>query len=133
MSTARQRTSATCDGSYISRAMAETTPTAEQILGELAPAKSKDRYDQAWEAFLAFLKTEDKENYCPTEDDYICYFHRLHKNKGFKSSSLWLTHSLLNNNHQRIFGERLQKWSCIQLVLKHYEVGCQKNRVHLHP
>ncbi len=31
--------------------------------------------------------------------------------------------SHLNNNHQRIFGERLQKWLRIQLVLKHYEVG----------
>ncbi len=29
---------------------------------------------------MAFL--EIKENICPTDDDYICYFHHLHKTKG---------------------------------------------------
>ncbi len=105
------------------------TPTAEQILDELAPAKSKGRYDQVWEAFMAFQRMEDKEKNCPTESNYICYFHLFHKNKGFKASSLWSTHSCLNNHNQRLF--ELQKWPPIQLILRQYEVGYIRKTAHI--
>ncbi len=50
------------------------SPTAGQILSELAPAKSKSRYDQAWAEFMAFLNCDDHQ---PNEEDYIQYFHHL--------------------------------------------------------
>ncbi len=98
--------------------MASTT--AEQILSELVHAKSKSRYDQAWAEFMAFLNCDDHQ---PNEEDYVRYFHHLHKSRGSKSSSLWSIYISLNNNNQRLFGDYLQKWPHIQLLLKQYEVG----------
>ncbi len=55
----------------------------------------------------------------PTKDDYIRYFHYLHHNQQYKSSSLWLTYSRWNNCHQRFFGTKLQ----ITVLLKNYQSG----------
>ena len=35
----------------------DTIPSADEILGQLAPSKSKIRYTKAWEAFQTFLAT----------------------------------------------------------------------------
>ncbi len=125
----------------------DTVPSLDQIFASLAPEKSKARYDKCWEMFQDFLctgqvtdatGTTDEQsthqrqdpkilqNRSPTEEDYIKYFWYLRHTKKFKSSTLWSTYSRLNNNHQRLYGAKLQKWPRIGNQLKQFEVGYER-------
>ena len=67
----------------------------------LAPSKSKFRYEKAWADVLVFLEKE--EGYHPTEEDLILYFMYLEKDQGFKSSSLWSLYSRTNNGMKHLY------------------------------
>ena len=45
----------------------------------LTPAKSNKRYNDAWTAFLDFIKKQEQ----PTEDDFIEYFDYLRNEKKY--------------------------------------------------
>ncbi len=125
----------------------DTVPSIDQIFANLAPEKSKARYDKCWEMFQDFLSTgkvtittdntdeqstqqrqESKtlQNRAPNEEDFIKYFWYLRHTKKLKSSTLWSTYSRLNNNHQRLYGVKLQKWPRIGNQLKQFEVGYER-------
>ena len=106
----------------------------EKILSDVVPNKSKQAYDKTWSDFELFRRSSDTKNENkdetnqqindePGEEDYMQYFYYLHKEKKFKSSSLWCMYSRLNNNHQRRFGQKLQRWPRITMLLKKYEAG----------
>jgi len=97
--------------------------SVEDILGKLAPAKSKGVYDKAWADFEEFIKEGGQENEVPpttgpSEQSYIKYFHHLRTKRCLKSSSLWAVYSRLNNCHQRRYGLKLQQWPRITMMLK---------------
>jgi hypothetical protein len=64
----------------------------------------------------------------PNEEDYIRYFYYLVTVKKFKVSSIWATYSRLNNCHQRLYGNRLQQWPRIKLVIKTFESGYKRKK-----
>ncbi len=111
--------------------------TADTILKGLAPQKSASTYDLAWDAFKSFVMVQREKKVAqseitsvdsfgkvpPKEEEYIQYFHYLHKFKSYKASSLWTHYSRLNNCHQRFFGAKLQTWPRLTLLLKNYNVG----------
>ena len=70
------------------------------ILGNLAPVKSAERYHKDWDKFVAFV--DKGPEYSPGEEDFIRYFSFLRESKEMKSSSLWTVYSRLNNTLRRL-------------------------------
>ena len=93
--------------------------SADEIMGSAGPLKSAQEYKLAWEKFEEFRKSTDE----PQEQDYLQYFNYLHDGKNFKSSTLWKTYGMLNSQHQRKYGNRLQLWPRIKMLLKRYNQG----------
>lgn len=89
------------------------------IIGELGPAKSGKAYDLAWKRFVDFTGNDDK----PNEDSYLQFFDFLKRQHGYKASSFWSLYSKLNSVHQRTYGNRLQDFPRVKLLLKTYEEG----------
>lgn len=109
--------------------------SAEEILREMGPAKSKARYEKSWTDFVEFLDTNSKTNSdsnsranIPTEEDYLSYFDYLHRIKEWKFSTIWSTFSKLNGTHSKLYGSRLQQWPRIQTLLKSYAHNYQRKK-----
>lgn len=95
--------------------------SANEIMANLTPAKSAKRYNDAWNAFMEFSKEDP-----PTENDFIEYFDHLRHVKHHAPSSLWTYYSMINNKFQALYGEKLQKYPRITLLLKSYESGYKR-------
>ena len=96
--------------------------SAAEIMGSAGPQKTAHLYDIAWAKFEEYRGVSDE----PCEDDYVKYFHYLHEAKEFKSSTLWNTYAKLNSVHQRKFGNRLQLWPRLKMLLKRYNQGYKR-------
>lgn len=94
-----------------------------EIIAEIGPQKSKDRYDKAWNDFLAFCKTST-----PGENDYLQYFDFLKTAKGYKASSIWSEYSKLNSSHFIKLGSKLQQWPRVSALLKSYMAGYERKK-----
>ena len=93
--------------------------SAEEIMNAAAPLKSAYRYDQEWKKFEEFRGNSDE----PGEAEYLKYFDYLHEGKEFKASTLWKMYGILNSNHQRKYGRRLQYWPRLKKLLNRYNQG----------
>ena len=93
-----------------------TKRSAKDIMQTLTPNKSGNRYDAAWNDFMNYLSKNER----PVEDDYIEYFDYMKNVKKYASSSIWSYYSMLNNKHQILYGEKLQKYPRITMLLKSY-------------
>ena len=98
---------------------ADDRRSLDTILNELAPAKSAKEYAKAWETFTRFLGHQN----CPSETEYLQFFDHLRRHRDYKASTFWSLFSKLNSMHQRKFGERLQAFPRIKILLKSYEQG----------
>lgn len=94
--------------------------SAEMILKEISPFATGKRYDEKWNHFCDYVDLKDKK---PTEEDFIRFFDHLKKEKNYASSTMWTVYSMLNNKMQLLFGEKLQIYPRLTLLLKSYEVG----------
>ncbi len=94
-----------------------------EIIAEIGPQKSKERYDKSWSDFLAFCNTPT-----PGESEYLQYFDYLKNAKGYKASSIWAEYSKLNSSHFIKFGSRLQQWPRISALLKNYMSGYERKK-----
>ena len=97
--------------------------SANEIMNGLGPLKSADRYNLEWSKFEEFRANPGEE---PGEGDYIRYFDFLHEAKEFKASTLWKTYAMLNSMHQRKYGNRLQLWPRLKMLLKRYNQGYER-------
>ena len=93
--------------------------SGDEIMKSVGPMKSSHEYDLAWAKFEEFRNSSDE----PGEQDYLKYFHYLHDGREFKASTLWKTYGMLNSLHQRKYGERLQIWPRLKMLLKRYNQG----------
>ena len=93
--------------------------SVDDILRSIKPFKSQKAYEKAYTEFKKYIGKEEK----PDEHDFIQYFDHLKNTKGFASSSIWSHYSMLNNMHQTLYGEKLQKYPRITHILKSYEAG----------
>ena len=93
--------------------------SANDIMADQAPSKSRDVYERAWVLFGEFLNRDVNQSE-PKEEDYIRYFDYLRKAKNYKSSSLWAIHSRVKNCHQRRYGTD-PKWKRVYMQLQSYE------------
>ena len=59
----------------------------------------------------------------PTEEDFIQYFDYLKGVKKLAANTIWSQYSMLNHKFQALFGEKLQKFPRITMLLKSYENG----------
>ncbi len=98
----------------------------DAILGNLVPAKSKLSYDKAWTLFKEHCQLQPGE--LPKEEHVMGYFDFLHREKKYKSSTLWSTFSMLNHCHQLEFGGlKLQdKFPRVKIQLKCYNAGYER-------
>ena len=93
--------------------------STEEIMNGAAPLKSAYRYDQEWHKFEEFRGNSDE----PGEEEYLQYFDYMHESKKFKASTLWKMYGILNSNHQRKYGLRLQYWPRLKKLLNRYNQG----------
>ncbi len=99
---------------------AQNEVSLDDILQDMAPAKSSKAYESVWNDFLTFSCKEDP--YQLDEADFMKYFHFLKKSGNQKSSTLWTKYSMLNNVYQRKTGKKLQTLSPrLTLQLKAYQ------------
>ena len=98
--------------------------SADEIMDKAAPLKSAFRYDQEWQKFEEFRGNSDE----PEEADYLKYFNYLHEGMKFKASTLWKMYGMLNSNHQRKYGRRLQYWPRLKKLLNRYKQGYVRKR-----
>ena len=96
--------------------------SASEIIENLTPRASAKRYNNAWDSFIRFSEKEDK----PTESDFIEYFDYLQREKKYAPTSLWTFYSMINNKFQGLYGEKLQKFPSLTLLLKSFEAGHQR-------
>ena len=64
----------------------------------------------------------------PTEDDFIKYFDYLHTDKKLSASTCWSNYSMLNDQYKRVFGEQLQQFSRLTILLKRYHEGYTRKK-----
>lgn len=93
--------------------------SAEEILSSINPVKSAKRYDCTWKTFVEFIEHENK----PTEENLLQFFEHLKIVKKYASSTIWSVYSMLNNKYQALYGEKLQKYPRITMLIKSYEAG----------
>jgi len=96
---------------------------ASDIIQQIKPVKSAQKYDSAWKDFKQFTKLEDQ---CPSEDNFIEYFDYLKNSKKLASSTMWSIYSMLNTNFQLMSGKKLQIYPRLQMLLKSYEAGYKR-------
>ena len=68
-------------------------------MAELAPVKTRDRYDKDWADFKAWI--DQPEGHVPNEADFIRYFNFVNTERKLKVSTLRVIYSRLNNNMKR--------------------------------
>jgi integrase len=93
--------------------------TVEDILGDMAPIKSSAAYKKAWDSLVDYLEHDNK----PSEEDMIRYFDNLHTVKGLAASTCWTNYSMLNDHFKRVYGEQLQQYTRLTMLLKRYNEG----------
>ena len=92
----------------------------DEIIGDIHPMKSCKKYDTKWKEFIGFVELNDRK---PTEEDFLQFFDHLRNERKLASSTLWSVYSMLNNKFQLNFGEKLQKFPRLTMLLKSYEAG----------
>ena len=97
---------------------------ASDIIQQIKPVKSAQKYDSAWKDFKQFTKLEDQ---CPSEDNFIEYFDYLKNSKKLASSTMWSIYSMLNTNFQLMSGKKLQIYPRLQMLLK-LPIFLQRNK-----
>lgn len=91
----------------------------DDILNDINPLKSKQRYEDRWKQFRVYTGSQDM----PTEYDFIQYFDYLKRVEAKSYSTLWTIYSMLNYKHQALYGKKLQMYPRITVLLKSYESG----------
>ena len=85
---------------------------------------SRERYSRVWKEYLDFCSTSSEFAYrMPSEYELITYFKHLREVKKMASSSLWTYYSMINSVVKGIYGEKMQKYPRITMLLK---VGVHK-------
>jgi len=94
--------------------------SAREILEQANPINSTKRYDYHWKQFCNFCKLSEGK---PNEEDFLQYFDFLKNERQYASSTLWSIYSMLNYKLQLLFGEKIQQYPRITLLLKSFEAG----------
>ena len=94
--------------------------SSEEIIADINPMKSGKKYDTRWQEFVDYAELNDRK---PTEEDFLQFFYHLRNTKKFASSTLWSIYSMTNNKFQLNFGEKLQKFPRLTMLLKSFEAG----------
>lgn len=93
--------------------------SANDILNNINPVKSSDRYEAVWKNFIDYINKSER----PTEEDLLQYVDYLKHQKGYAVSSIWSKYSMLNHKFQILYGEKLQKFPRLTHLIKSYESG----------
>ena len=94
--------------------------SSDEIIADINPMKSSKKYSTRWQEFVDYAELNDRR---PTEEDFQQYFDYLRNIKKFASSTLWSVYSMINNKFQLSFGEKLQKFPRLTMLLKSFESG----------
>ncbi len=96
-----------------------------EIMGDSYPAKSRVVYLKAYRHFERFLKSRNQyvDGIRPTEQMVLNYFHYLHNELKYASSTLWSTYARINAVMSRVHGVRLQSFTRVGDLLKNYGGG----------
>ena len=94
--------------------------SVDDILNEMTPLKSTEKYNKAWQQFVDYVELNDRK---PNEDDFMQFFDYLKNTKKMASSTIWSKYSMINNKYQILFGGKLQSFPRITILLKSYEAG----------
>lgn len=123
------------------------TSDAEALLS--IKGTTKLRYLKAWTDFKVFSgrDIEDDKNddgitsdddskdvekrrrviSAPSEDELVRYFIHLRNNVKLAASSIWTTYSMINTVVKNKYGQRLQQFPKLTLLLKHFSVEVTPN------
>ena len=88
----------------------------EEILADMNPKKTGKVYQKQRVDFKSYCKQEP-----PSEQDLLGYFDLLHRERNYKSSTLWTVYSLINNSYKIHYGEKLQNFPRLTILLKSYQ------------
>lgn len=98
-----------------------TKRSAETILSALAPNKTAKRYDGRWQELLTYTNQDGSRK--PTEEELIQFFDHLKNDKKMLASTIWCIYSMINHKMQLLFGEKLQVYPRVTMLLKSFEAG----------
>ena len=94
---------------------------------ETIKVKSRPLYEKAWLKFREFFPCSlDFDTRMPSEEEFSTYFRFLRQDKGFSSSTLWTTYSMLNSVCKGKYGTPLQKYPRLQSLIKAFDVDVKK-------
>ena len=94
--------------------------TVHAIVSDILPLKSAKKYDENWEQFCSYVSLKDKR---PGEEDFLQYFDHLRHERKLASSTLWSIYSMINHHYQLHFGQKLQMYPRLTMLLKSFEQG----------
>lgn len=95
--------------------------SADQIISSINPVKSAKKYDTNWDNFISFSNLPVDER--PNEEHFLQYFDHLKNTKKLSSSTLWSIYSMTNHHYQLKFGQKLQMFPRLTMLLKSFEAG----------
>ena len=107
--------------------MAEAAILEDKLSLEGIKEKSRPVYAKAWQYFRAFFENAGEfDSRMPREDEFSKYFRHLRTDKGFSSSSMWTTYSMVNSVVKGKYGRSLQEFPRVKNLLKSYDVDIKK-------
>ena len=84
---------------------------------ETIKMKSRPLYKKAWSKF---------DTRMPSEEEFSTYFRFLRQDKGFSTSTLWTTYSMLNSVCKGKYSKSLQQYPRLQSIIKAFDVDVKK-------
>lgn len=91
----------------------------EILVLKMLPAKSKARYEQAYNSFVAWQKQTGKTTF--TESVFILYFHE--KSKTMSPTSLWSIYSMLRTTCELNNNVNIANFKKMKKILRKHSLG----------
>ena len=94
---------------------------------ETIKMKSRPLYEKAWSKFRDFFPCSlEFDTRIPSEEEFSTYFRFLRQDKGFSTSTLWTTYSMLNSVCKGKYSKSLQQYPRLQSIIKAFDVDVKK-------
>ena len=94
---------------------------------ETIKMKSRPLYEKAWSKFRDFFPCSlEFDTRIPSEEEFSTYFRFLRQDKGFSTSTLWTTYSMLNSVSKGKYSKSLQQYPRLQSIIKAFDVDVKK-------